>query len=107
MPFKTLQRVFGDEVEPDWFQIQSFVFVHTVLLRVDVECFLDSPLQTVTLAIDHFHIVEIKGMLFDDHMLRSSRHFKSYIFDAPLLSVAADPRPQHLKIAQTPPSSVV
>ena len=46
MNFETLQRVLGKEAEPDWVQFQSFVFVHTVLLRVDVECFLDSPLQT-------------------------------------------------------------
>ena len=52
-----------------------------MLLRIDVECFLDSPLQTVTLAIDHFHIVEIKGMLFEDCMLSSSRHVKSSVFD--------------------------
>ena len=63
MPFETLQRVLGEEAEPDWVQFQSVVFVHGVLLRVDVECFLDSPLQTVTFAIDHFYIVEIKGML--------------------------------------------
>ena len=81
MPFKTLQRVLGKEAEPDWVQFQSFVFVHSVLLRVDVECFLDSPLQTVTFAIDHFHIVEIKGMLFEDRMLCSSRHVKSSVFD--------------------------
>ena len=41
MPFETLQRVLGEEAEPDWVQFQSFVFVHTVLLRVDVEFFLD------------------------------------------------------------------
>ena len=52
----------GEEAEPDWVQFQSFVFVHRVLLRVDVECFLDSPLQTVTFAIDHFHIVEINAV---------------------------------------------
>ena len=69
MSFETLQRVLGEEAEPDWVQFESFVFVHRVLLRVDVECFLDSPHQTVTFAIDHFHIVEIKGMLFEDHML--------------------------------------
>ena len=68
MPFETLQlqRVIGEEAEPDWVQFQSVVFVHGVLLRVDVECFLDSPLQTVPFAIDHFYIVEIKGMLFED-----------------------------------------
>ena len=38
----------GEEAEPDWVQFQCVVFVHGVLLRVDVECFLDSPLQTVT-----------------------------------------------------------
>ena len=59
MPCKTLQRVLGEEAEPDWVKFQSFVFVHRVLVRMDVECFLDSPLQTVTFAIDHFHIVEI------------------------------------------------
>ena len=79
MPFETLQRVFGEEAEPDWVQFQSFVFVHRVLLRVDVECFLDSPLQTVTFAIDHFH--EIQGMLFEDRMLCSSKHVKSSVFD--------------------------
>ena len=63
MPFETQQRVLGKEAEPDWVQFQSFVFVQGVLLRVDVECFLDSPLQTLTFAIDHFHIAEIKGML--------------------------------------------
>ena len=53
MNFETLQRVLGEEAELDWVQFQSVVFVHGVLLRVDVECFLDSPLQTVTVAIDH------------------------------------------------------
>ena len=81
MPFETLQRVFGEEAEPDWVQFQSFVSVHRVILRVDVECFLDSPLQTVTFTIDHFHIVEIKGMLFEDRMLRRSRHVKLSVFD--------------------------
>ena len=76
MPFKTLQRVLGEEAEPDWVQFQSFVFVQRVLLRVDVECFPDSPHQTLTIAIDHFHIVEIKGMQFEDRMLSSSRHVK-------------------------------
>ena len=61
MLFETLKRVLGEEAEPDWVPFQSFVFVHTVLLRVDVECFLDSPLQTVTFAIDHFHIVEMRA----------------------------------------------
>ena len=70
-----------EEAEPDWVQFQSFVFVHGVLLRVDVECFLDSPLQTVTLAIDHLSFVEIKGKLFEDRMLSSSRHVKSSAFD--------------------------
>ena len=81
MPFETLQRVLGEEAEPDWVQFQSVVFVHEVLLRVDVECFLDSPLQTLTFAIDHFYIVEIMGMLFEDRMLSSSRHVKSSAFD--------------------------
>ena len=36
MPFKTLQRVLGEEAEPDWVQFQSFVFVHGVLLPIDV-----------------------------------------------------------------------
>ena len=82
MPFETQQRVLREEAEPDWVQFQSFVFVHRVLLCVDLECFLDSPLQTVTFVIDHFHIVEIKGMLFEDRMLSSSRHVKSSVFDA-------------------------
>ena len=81
MPFETLQRVLGEEAEPDWVQFQSFVFIYRVLLCVDVEYFLDSPLQTVTFAIDHFHIVEIKGVLFEDRMLSSSRHVKSSVFD--------------------------
>ena len=81
MPFETLQRASGEEAEPDRVQFQSFVFVHTVLLRVDVEFFLDSPLQTVPFAIDHFHVVEIKGVLFEDRMLSSSRHVKSSVFD--------------------------
>ena len=72
MPFETQQRVSGEEAEPEWVQFQSVVFVHGVLLHVDVECFLDSPLQTVTFAVDHFYIVEIKGMLFEDRMLSSS-----------------------------------
>ena len=64
MPFETLQKVFGEEAEPDWVQFQSrFVFAHRVLIRVHVECFLDSPLQTMTFASDQFHIVEVKGML--------------------------------------------
>ena len=83
MPFETLQRVSGEEAEPDRAQFQSFVFVHTVLLRVDVECFLDSALQTVPVpfAIDHFHIVEIKDVLFEDRMLSSSRPVKSSVFE--------------------------
>ena len=82
MPFETQHMVLGEEAEPDWVQFQSFVF-HRVLLRVDVECFLDSraPLQTMTFAIDHFHTVEIKGMLFEDRMLSSSKHVKSSVFD--------------------------
>ena len=80
MPLEKLQRVLGEEAEPDWVQFQSFVFAHRVL-RVDVECFFDSLLQTVTFAIDHFHIVEIKGVLFEDRMLSNSRHVKSSVFD--------------------------
>ena len=82
MPFETPERVLGEDAEPEWVQFQSlsFSFVHRVLLRVDVECFLGSPLHYVTFAIDHFHIVEIKGMLFENRMLSSSRHVKSSIF---------------------------
>ena len=81
MPFKTLQRVLGEEAEVDWVQFQSFVFVDGVLLRVDGECFLDSPLQTVTFANDHVDIVEMKGMQFENRMLRGSRHVKLSVFD--------------------------
>ena len=78
MPFETLQRVLGEEAEPDCVQFQYVVFVHGVLLRVDVERFLDSPLPTVTFPIDHFYIVEINGMLFEDcNLSSSSRHVKS------------------------------
>ena len=69
MPFETLQKGLGEEAEPDWVQFQSFVFVHRVLLHLDVECFLDFPLQTVTFAIDHFHVVEIKAL---GHAVRRS-----------------------------------
>ena len=41
MLFETLQRVLEKEAEPDLVQFQSFVFVHRVLFRVDVQRFLD------------------------------------------------------------------
>ena len=70
-----------EEAEPDWVQFQSFALVHIVPFRVGVECFLDYPLETVTFANDHVHIVETKGMLFEDRMLSNSRHVKSSTFD--------------------------
>ena len=56
MLFETLQRVLGKEAELHWVAFQSFVFVHRVLLRVDVQRLLDSPLHAVTFAIYDFHM---------------------------------------------------
>ena len=100
MPFETLQRVLGEEAEPDWVHFQSVVFVNGVLLRVDVECFLDSPLQTVTFAIDHFYIVEIKSMLFEDRMLSSSRHVRGPVC-APRVWRRVSRDPPNSKISST------
>ena len=43
MPFGTLQRMSGEEAEPDRVQFQPFVFVNTVFLRVDLRQ--DPPLR--------------------------------------------------------------
>ena len=86
-------------LNPDWVQFQSFVFVHGMLFRIHVECFLDSLLQTVTFEIDDFHIVEIKGMLFEDRTLSSSRHVKSSAFDVGRVLLDAYSRLQLLSIA--------
>ena len=49
----------GEGAEPDWVQFQSSVFVHRVLLGIDVQRFIDSPFHAVNNNYDAVERVDL------------------------------------------------